>query len=121
MKRVISKNLISILILIFSYSGISQTLDSILENPQVVEINKLPARATFFPYESNDLALNGQMEASSRFISLNGQWFFKWSKTPEKRPKNFYKNETSSLPFWTFIRGELSRQSQSVYCCFYWR
>lgn len=93
MKRVISKNLISILILIFSYSGISQTLDSILENPQVVEINKLPARATFFPYESNDLALNGQMEASSRFISLNGQWFFKWSKTPEKRPKNFYKNE----------------------------
>ena len=102
MKRVISKNLISFLILIFSHYGISQTLDSILENPQVVSINKLPARATYFPYESIDLALNGQMEASSRFISLNGDWFFKWSKTPEKRPKNFYKNEYN-LDSWNKI------------------
>ena len=102
MKRVISKNLISFLILIFSHNGISQTLDSILENPQVVSINKLPARATYFPYESIDLALNGQMEASSRFISLNGDWFFKWSKTPEKRPKNFYKNEYN-LDSWNKI------------------
>ena len=54
MKRVISKNLISFLILIFSHNGISQTLDSILENPQVVSINKLPARATYFPYEKKD-------------------------------------------------------------------
>ena len=102
MKRVISKNLISFLILIFSHNGISQTLDSILENPQVVSINKLPARATYFPYESIDLALNGQMEASSRFISLNGDWFFKWSKIPEKRPKNFYKNEYN-LDSWNKI------------------
>ena len=102
MNRVISKNLTSILILIFSHNGISQTLDSILENPQVVSINKLPARATYFPYESIDLALNGQMEASSRFISLNGDWFFKWSKTPEKRPKNFYKNEYN-LDSWNKI------------------
>ena len=102
MKRVIFKNLISFLILVFSHNGISQTLDSILENPQVVSINKLPARATYFPYESIDLALNGQMEASSRFISLNGDWFFKWSKTPEKRPKNFYKNEYN-LDSWNKI------------------
>jgi beta-galactosidase len=83
MKKLFAKSLTSILILIFSYNGISQSLDPILENPQVVEINKLAARATYFPYESLDLALNGQMEASSRFISLNGDWFFKWSKTPE--------------------------------------
>ena len=102
MNRVISKNLTSILILIFSHNGISQSLDPILENPQIVEINKLPARATYFPYESIDLALNGQMEASSRFISLNGDWFFKWSKTPEKRPKNFYKNEYN-LDSWNKI------------------
>ena len=102
MNRVISKNLTSILILIFSHNGISQSLDPILENPQTVEINKLPARATYFPYESIDLALNGQMEASSRFISLNGDWFFKWSKTPEKRPKNFYKNEYN-LDSWNKI------------------
>ena len=84
MNRVISKSLTSILILIFSYNGISQSLDPILENPQIVEINKLPARATFFPYESIDLALNGQMKASSRFISLNGEWFFNWSNLPVK-------------------------------------
>ena len=84
MNKLFAKNLTSILILYFSHSGISQSLDPILENPQVVEINKLAARATFFPYESIDLALNGQMKSSSRFISLNGDWFFKWSKTPER-------------------------------------
>ena len=70
--------------------------------PQVVEINKLGARATFFPYESMDLALKGQMKASSRFISLNGEWFFNWSKSPEQRPKEFYKNEYS-LDNWNKI------------------
>ena len=39
MNRVISKSLTSILILIISYNGISQSLDPILENPQIVEIN----------------------------------------------------------------------------------
>ena len=102
MNKLFAKNLTSILILFFSHSGISQSLDPILENPQVVEINKLPARATYFPYESTDLALNGQMKSSSRFISLNGDWFFKWSKTPEKRPKNFYKNEYN-LDNWNKI------------------
>ena len=59
MNHVISKKLISILIIIFTYNGISQSMDPVLENPQVVEINKLGARATFFPYESIDLALKG--------------------------------------------------------------
>ena len=102
MKKLFTKYLTSIIILIFSHNGISQSLDPILENPQVVEINKLPARATYFPYESIDLALNGQMKASSRFISLNGEWFFKWSKSPEQRPKEFYKNE-SNLDNWNKI------------------
>ena len=61
-----------------------QILDPILENPKVVEINKLPARATFFPYESIDLAINGQMKSSSRFISLNGEWFLNGQKHLKK-------------------------------------
>ena len=42
------------------------------------------------------------MKASSRFISLNGEWFFNWSKSPEQRPKEFYKNEYS-LDNWNKI------------------
>ena len=34
----------------------AQTLDPVIENPDVVGINKLDARATFFPYNSVALA-----------------------------------------------------------------
>ena len=36
----------------------AQTLDSVIENPEVYEINKLSARATFFSFESEELAFN---------------------------------------------------------------
>jgi len=38
------------------YSIQAQTLDPIIENPDVIGINKLPARASFFPYNSATLA-----------------------------------------------------------------
>ena len=51
------KNFILSLFLIVTTSIVkAQTLDAIIENPQVVEINKLPARASFFAYESKKLA-----------------------------------------------------------------
>jgi len=61
------------------------------ENPEVFEINKLPARASFFAYESAQLALNNQPSLSSRFLSLNGKWKFNWVDKPSLRPIDFYK------------------------------
>jgi len=79
--------------LIISISGFAQTLDSVIENPKIVEINKLPARATFFAYESMDLAKGNDPMVSGNYQSLNGTWKFKWTRSPEDRPVDFYKED----------------------------
>lgn len=68
------------------------------ENPHVFAINKEPGHATYIPFATVD-----EMQAdpayrkpwlrtrSSRYMLLNGQWKFRWSKQPEDRPANFFK------------------------------
>lgn len=55
------------------------------ENPDVVGINKLPYHAT--------LQLPSKEMECDEIISLDGQWFFHWSKDPECRPVGFEKDE----------------------------
>ena len=55
-------------------------------NHEIFEENKLPPRATFFSFESQNI-LN--KEQSKRFFSLNGDWKFNWVKDPKKRPTTF--------------------------------
>ena len=50
------------------------------ENPTIFEINKLPPKAHFISYETEKLAqINNPLE-SKNYISLNGNWKFKFSK-----------------------------------------
>jgi len=58
-------------------------------NHQIFEDNKLAPRATFFEFESQEAAQNGA-ETSKRFLSLNGDWKFKWVKSPKDRPTTFH-------------------------------
>ncbi|MBR3091916.1 MAG: DUF4981 domain-containing protein [Bacteroidaceae bacterium] len=53
------------------------------ENPQVVGINKLPYHAT--------LQLPSLERQCQEIISLDGQWRFHWSPSPEQRPKDFWR------------------------------
>ena len=62
------------------------------ENPAVFARNKEPARATGFPFETRALALTGDMGASKRFASLNGDWKFAYSPGVEERPKDFWRD-----------------------------
>ena len=49
------------------------------ENPTIFEINKLPPKAHFISYETEKLAqINNPLE-SKNYISLNGNWNFKFS------------------------------------------
>lgn len=59
------------------------------ENPKVNQINTMPASATFYSYESENLAKANKREASANFILLNGDWKFSWAATPEKSSDNF--------------------------------
>jgi len=65
-------------------------LDSLFENPAIQEINRMPMRANYFPYENADLAKTGDTAHSARYLSLNGMWRFHWVSKPELLAKDFY-------------------------------
>lgn len=54
------------------------------ENPQVLQLNREPARAAFMPY---------QQRAGDRQLSLDGLWKFRWSATPDGRVADFYRTD----------------------------
>ena len=60
------------------------------EQPEVVEVNREPMKATFFNFESRQLALAGDKAASRNYLSLDGTWSFAYSPNPEARPKDFF-------------------------------
>lgn len=62
------------------------------EDPKVVGINKEAPRASFFAYESEELATLNTVSRSYRYVGLNGDWFFNFSKNQDSRPKDFYTN-----------------------------
>ena len=43
-----------------------------IQDPSIVEINKRPARATFFNFETKQLARSNELSESRFFQSLNG-------------------------------------------------
>ncbi|MDP5278713.1 glycoside hydrolase family 2 TIM barrel-domain containing protein [Sphingomonas sp. DG1-23] len=61
------------------------------ENPAVYATNKLPARATGFPFETREKALAGHRTKSARFLSLNGPWRFTFSPDADRLPTGFEK------------------------------
>lgn len=86
------KSAISILMLIlgcFSLTNIMAQKD--WNNPDVISINKENPRSVFIPYSSAEEALKNNYIASPWYKSLNGDWKFKWVKSPAERPKEFYK------------------------------
>lgn len=66
---------------------------------QLFEENKLPPRASYFAYESATVL---DKEDSKRFLDLNGDWKFHWTKNPQERPTTF-QNITYDDSKWTHI------------------
>ncbi|MCJ7842251.1 DUF4981 domain-containing protein [Lederbergia sp. NSJ-179] len=65
-------------------------------NPEIFQLNRLEAHATFMPYQTEEEALEGDRAASNYYKSLNGQWKFSLSDTPDKRIKNFFEQHYDS-------------------------
>ena len=59
-------------------------------DPRVNEVNRAPMRTSYFAYATEDEAREGNMEASSNFMTLNGMWKFNWVKDADRRPTDFY-------------------------------
>ena len=54
------------------------------EDNHVLQINREPARAYFIPFGESK---------GDRMLSLNGDWRFRWTKTPEERIRDFYRTD----------------------------
>ena len=57
---------------------------------QVNQVNKMPAHAAFFAYESEKAALEGKYTSSDNFLSIEGKWKFNWVKDANMRPTHFF-------------------------------
>ena len=60
----------------------AQTAHHDWEDNHVLQINREPARAYFIPYGKTQ---------GDRMLSLNGDWRFRWTKTPDERIRDFYR------------------------------
>ncbi len=85
------KKLLALSLFFGSFFGAHAQKINDWENPHVNQINKLPAHATFYEYDSQKNALAGNRENSPYFKSLNGIWKFNWVAKPSKEIKGFEK------------------------------
>ena len=69
--------------------ALAQTLLPYIEDPSMVEENKLPARATFYTSpEAAGASIEGP-DLTGQYRSLDGVWKFHWARSPEERPMGF--------------------------------
>ena len=73
------------------------------ENPAMLGINKLPYHAT--------LQLPSKWKECKEIISLDGEWQFHWSRNPQERPVEFYR-EDFEVRGWDKIKVPGNWQTQ---------
>jgi beta-galactosidase len=61
--------------------------------PEIVQTNRLPSRATAYPYPDAKAARTNLREKSPWFLSLNGDWDFHLAHKPEEVPVDFIKTD----------------------------
>lgn len=77
----------------FAYGNPAAPIGDEWQSPENLSLNKEYPRAYFFSFNNEKQATQVLPEYSSYWQSLNGQWRFHWSKTPDQRPKDFYKTD----------------------------
>lgn len=97
------------------------------EDEKVFAINKLPGRATFYPYRTEaEMLADGDMLStpwlepkSSRIMSLNGRWKFNLVSQPSERPTDFYEPGFNSSGWATIpvpSNWEMQGYDKPLYC-----
>ena len=78
------KIIVTLLGLSIAFTAFNQNITPKPEwlDPNIVEINRLPSRATAFAFETADLAKANIPANSKNFLSLNGTWKFQWVAKP---------------------------------------
>ena len=76
--------LLGLILALTSHLSVAQEIHD-WENPSVLGINKLPYYAT--------LQLPSKEKVCKEIVSLDGQWLFRWSRNPEERAVDFYRED----------------------------
>ena len=69
---------------LFTFLSLSAQVHHDWEDNHVLQINREPARAYFISYG---------VKAGDRMLSLNGDWHFRWTKTPDEFIRDFYRTD----------------------------
>ena len=72
------------------------------QDTEIVEVNREDPHASRFSFDSMEKAVNGDIQASSNYLTLNGTWKFQWSPNPDSRPVNPLIKEL--LPIFTKLQ-----------------
>ncbi|MCH5215391.1 MAG: DUF4981 domain-containing protein [Muribaculaceae bacterium] len=98
------------------FSATAQTMTE-WDNPQINNINKLPAHADFFPFTSSE-AITQSKEQQSNYLPLDGIWKFNWVENADQRPTDFF-NPNFDDSYWGTIpvpgNWELNGYGDPVY------
>lgn len=79
-----------------------EILKQYLMNPELVEENQEPPSVPLIVFDTLSDALDGDRESSNWFLSLNGEWKFRWDRSPFEVPSNFYRPDFDASD-WTTI------------------
>ncbi len=79
------------------------------KNPELLSINRLPAKADFIPFDSPEQARKKTKEENARFLPLNGPWSFRFFARPEDVPQDVLSDFTADAPT-VVVPGNWTRQ-----------
>src|SRR5438067_1474051 len=77
------------LVLTFLFFTVAHAQKPYWLDEQKNEENRMPMHAAFFVYESEALAKTNKWQQSANYLSLNGDWKFKWAEKPADLPAGF--------------------------------
>lgn len=72
-------------------------------SPEALGINRLPAKATFYHFESKEKAKSVKKEYSSFIMELNGTWHFQYTTSPQNLGNNIV-SETCDDSNWQKVQ-----------------
>ena len=67
----------------------------------VNSVNRLTSHTSFFPFENEALALQGDASKSANYLSLNGTWAFSWVEHADQRPTDFFRTDYDASSWGT--------------------
>lgn len=62
-------------------------------NEKINEDNRMPMHASYFVFENEALAKEGDWKKTQNYINLNGSWKFKYLENPMNLPQDFQKTD----------------------------